>query len=164
MAAPLQVRKLRLWSSIRRISGSQNPTLGINPAHFSDAGNYRIIATNTLAAATSAVVVVTIYDTNLDVTMPSDPITDFGNTSTTPATPTGAIDDTFSTFTSRGSGQNNNAGFPPFDGPVGLVVTPQAGATVVTALRIYPGGDGIESDPADVKLEGSNNGGASYST
>lgn len=146
------------------ISGSQTPTLTINPAAFSDAGNYRIIATNTLAAVTSAPVVVTIYDTNLDVTVPSDPITDFGNTSTTAATPTGCIDDIFSTFTSRGSGLNNNAGFPPFGGPVGVVVTPQAGPTLVTALRIYTGPDGTVSDPADVKLEGSNNGGSSYST
>jgi hypothetical protein len=146
------------------ISGSQTTTLTINPAVFSDAGNYRIIATNTLAAATSAVVVVTIYDTNVDVTLPSDPITDFGNTTLTPATPSGAIDDNFSTFTSRGDGLNANAGFPPWGDPVGLVVTPQTGPTVVTALRIYTGGDGTASDPADVKLEGSNNGGTSYST
>jgi hypothetical protein len=146
------------------ISGSQTATLTINPATFSDAGNYRLIATNTLAAATSAVVVVTIYDTNVDVTVSSDPITDFGNTSTTPATPGGAIDELFSTFTSRGSGLNNNAGFPPWGTNVGLVITPQVGPTVVSALRIYTGGDGTASDPADVKLEGSNNGGTSYTT
>jgi hypothetical protein len=149
------------------ISGSQTATLTINPAAFSDAGNYRLIATNTQAAATSAVVVVSIYDTNVDVTFPTDPITDFGNTSTTASTPLGAIDDSFSAFTSRGSGINNNGGnggFPPFGGPVGIVVTPQAGPTVVTALRIYPANDGAANDPADVKLEGSNNGGASYAT
>ena len=146
------------------ISGSQTPTLTINPAAFSDAGNYRIIATNTVTAVTSAVVAVTIYDTNVDVTLPSDPITDFGNTSLTPATPTGALDDIFSTFTSRGSGDNNNAGFPPWGTNVGLVITPQAGPTLVTALRIYTGPDGSASDPADVKLEGSNNGGATYAT
>jgi hypothetical protein len=146
------------------ISGSQTATLTVNPAAFSDAGNYRIIATNTITAVTSAVVQVFIYDTNVDVTVPSDLITDFGNTSTTPATPTGAIDDLFSTFTSRGSGINNNAGFAPWGDPVGLVVTPQAGPTLVTALRIYTGGDGSASDPADVKLEGSNNGGTSYAT
>ena len=146
------------------ISGSQTTTLTINPAVFSDAGNYRIIATNTLAAVTSSVAVVTIYDTNLTVTVPSDPITDFGNTSTTPATPGGAIDGLFSTFTSRGSGLNNNAGFPPWGTNVGLVITPQVGPTLVTALRLYPGNDGTVSDPADVKLEGSNNGGASYTT
>ena len=146
------------------ISGSQTAILTINPATFSDAGSYRIIATNSLASVTSSVVQLTIFDTNQDVTIPGDPITDFGNTSTTPATPANAINNTFATFTTRGSGLNNNAGFPPFGGPVGLVVTPAAGATRVTALRIYPGSDGTDSDPADVQLEGSNNGGTSYTT
>lgn len=147
------------------ISGSHTPTLTINPVHFSDAGNYRIIATNSLAAVTSGVVVVSIYTTNVDITVPSDIVTDFGNTATNnPATPQAAVDDTFTAFTSRGSGLNNNAGFPPFGGPVGLIVTPQAGPTVLTALRLYPGADGTANDPADVKLEGSNNGGTSYTT
>jgi hypothetical protein len=109
------------------------------------------------------VVLVSIYDTNLDVTSPGDLVTDFGNTSLTAATPQNAVDDSFSAFTSRGSGQNNNAGFPPFGGPVGIVINP-SGPTRVSALRLYTGGDGVESDPADVKLEGSNNGGASYTT
>jgi hypothetical protein len=147
------------------ISGSQTTTLTINPAHFSDAGNFRLIATNNLLAVTSGVVVVSIYDTNVDVTVPSDTIIDFGNTSTTAATPGGGIDDDVSIgFVTRGSGLNNNAGFPPFGGPVGVVVTPQVGATVVTALRIYTGPDGTPSDPADVQLEGSNNGGTTYTT
>ena len=146
------------------ISGSQTATLTINPATFSDAGNFRLIATNSLAAVTSAVVRVTIFDTNLDVTVSTDPITDFGNTSTTAATPLQAIDNLFSAFTTRGSGLNNNAGFPPFGGPVGLIITPAAGATRVTALRIYAGSDATDSDPADVQLEGSNNGGTTYTT
>lgn len=146
------------------ISGSHTATLTINPAAFSDAGNYRLIATNSVAAVTSAVVQVTILDTNVDVTDPNDPITDFGNTSTTAAFPPSAIDNFTTPFTTRGSGLNNNAGFPPFGGPVGLIIPPAAGATRVTALRIYAGSDGSDSDPADVKLEGSNNGGTTYAT
>ena len=146
------------------ISGSHTATLTINPAAFSDAGNYRIIATNSVATVTSAVVQVSIFDTNVDVTQPPDTITDFGNTSTTIPIPALAIDDVCDAFTTRGSGLNNNAGFPPFGGPVGLIVTPAAGATLVTALRVYPGSDSTDSDPADVQLEGSNNGGASYTT
>jgi hypothetical protein len=146
------------------ISGSHTPTLTIDPATFSDAGNFRLIATNSLITVTSAVVQVTIYDTNVDVTVPSDTITDFGNTSTTAATPGRAIDDEYDAFTTRGSGLNNNAGFPPFGGPVGLVVTPGVGTTLVTGLRLYPGSDGVESDPADVQLEGSNDGGTNYTT
>lgn len=146
------------------ISGSQTATLTINPTAFSDAGNYRIIATNTQGAVTSGVVVVSIYDTNVDVTQPGDPTTDFGNTSTTVANPLLAFDDAFDAFVTRGSGLNNNAGFPPFGGPVGLVITPTMGATVVSALRIYTGPDGAASDPADVKLEGSNDGGTTFTT
>ena len=146
------------------ISGSQTPNLVINLAHFSDAGNFRIIATNSITAITSSVVLVSIYTTNVDVTLPSDPITDFGNTATNnPATPGGAIDNSFSTFVTRGSGLNNNAGFPPFGGPVGLIVTP-IGPSIVTGLRIYTGGDPSASDPADVMLEGSKNGGSTYTT
>jgi hypothetical protein len=146
------------------ISGSATPTLTINPAQFGDVGQYRIIATNTSASVTSAVVQVTIYSTNLDITSPADAITDFGNTSGNAANPSGAIDNTFTSFNTRGSGLNNNAGFPPFAGPVGVVVTPAAGLTRVTGLRVYPGSDGTQNDPADVKLEGSNNGGTSYTT
>jgi hypothetical protein len=145
------------------ISGSHTATLTINPAHFADAGSYRIIATNSLAAVTSAVVQVSIYSTNVDVTQSTDTITDFGNTSTTATVPFRIVDDTFLAFTTRGSGINNNAGFPPFAGPVGVVETP-VGPTIVSGIRVYTGSDGAGSDPADVKLEGSNNGGTSYTT
>lgn len=146
------------------ISGSQTAALTINPAVFSDAGNYRIIATNTLAAATSSVVVVSIFDTNVDIVTPGDPTTDTGNNSDTPAQPIWAFDNSFTAFTSRGSGANNNAGFPPFGGPVGVIVTPTVGATVVTALRVYTGPDGAVSDPADIQLDGSNDAGSNYTT
>jgi hypothetical protein len=146
------------------ISGSHTATLNINPATMSDAGQFRIIATNSAAAVTSAVVLVTILSTNLDVTASGDTITDFGNTSTTIAIPANAIDNTFASFVTRGSGLNNNAGFPPFGGPVGLIITPSAGSTLVTGVRFYTGSDGSQSDPADFKLEGSNNGGTTYTT
>ena len=45
---------------------------------------------------------------------------------------------------------------------VGLVVTPSLGATHVTGVRFYTGADSSSDDPADFKLEGSTNGGASY--
>jgi hypothetical protein len=146
------------------ISGSHTSTLNINPAALSDSGQYRVIATGTSTAVTSSVVQVTVYSTNTDVTTPADPITDFGNTSSTVASPGFAINEFFLAFVTRGSGLNNNAGFPPFAGPVGLVVTPNAGATRLSGLRLYTGSDASDNDPADVKLEGSNNGGTSYTT
>lgn len=146
------------------VTGSHTTTLAINPAALGDTGLFRVIATNSLASVTSAVVQVTILSTNVDVTAPGDTIADFGNTSTTVANPDAAIDNTFFSFVTRGSGLNNNAGFPPFGGPVGLIITPSVGPTRVTGVRIYPGGDGSQSDPADFKLEGSNNGGTTYTT
>jgi hypothetical protein len=113
------------------------------------------------------VVVVTIFSTQVDVTTPADTVTDFGNTSPFASTPFAAFDNTFSAFVDHGSGLNNGGGgngFPPFAGPVGLVVTPFAGPTLVSGIRFYTGTDGIEDDPADFKLEGSNNGGTSYTT
>ncbi len=46
--------------------------------------------------------------------------------------------------------------FKDFDS--GLIVTPTAGATIVTGLRLYTANDIPERDPASFLLEGSNNG------
>lgn len=42
----------------------------------------------------------------------------------------------------------------------GFIVTPQRGATVLSAIRFYTANDSPERDPAEFVLEGSNNGGA----
>lgn len=149
------------------ISGSHTTSLTINPTAYSDIGQFRLIATNTAASVTSSVVQVMIFSTAVDITVPTDVVTDFGNTSPFADTPAGAVDNTFSTAINHGSGQNNGgggAGFPPFAGPVGLVITPAASPTVLSGIRFYTGTDGIEEDPADFKLEGSDNGGVSYTT
>ena len=44
----------------------------------------------------------------------------------------------------------------------GLVVSPGAGLTLVNALRIYTANDTTQRDPADYELEGSVDGGHSY--
>jgi len=146
------------------ISGSHTDNLTINPTVYADSGAYRAIASNISGSSTSGVVQVTILSTNLDVTTAADPVVDFGNTSTTPASTDALLNENFASFVTRGSGLNNNAGFPPFGGPVGVVITPAAGSSVITGLRLYPGTEGTQQDPADVKLEGSNNGGVSYTT
>lgn len=147
------------------VSGSHTSSLTINPAEYSDTALFRAIASNTSGSATSGVVQVTILSPSLDVTVPfTDLVVDFGNTSTTPSTTDAAINENFTSFVTRGSGLNNNAGFPPFGGPVGVVITPSVGSTVITAVRLYPGSEGSAQDPADLKLEGSNNGGVSYVT
>ena len=56
------------------------------------------------------------------------------------------------------------AGSSPFVGPIGFVVTPSLGKTVVSVLRFYTANDASERDPADYTLEGSDDGGANWTT
>jgi hypothetical protein len=141
------------------ISGATSATVTISPTSASDAASYRVVASNTAGSVTSSVVVVEIISTLPDVTQPGDVITDSGNQRTGfTTTPENAIDDTTAKYENPGSGLNVNAGFPPFGGPVSLIVTPASGSTIVTGIRIYTAEGNPERDPADFTLEGSNDG------
>jgi hypothetical protein len=149
------------------ISGSQSGSLSINPLSFGAAADYVCVATNTSGVATSSVAKLTVISTLTDVTAFSDVITGFGGEGSVAGNgaPAQAIDDfSIVVWVNGGSGINASAGFAPFGGPVGLVVTPGVGPTLVTGLRIYTANDAEERDPADYLLEGSNNDGASYTT
>lgn len=150
------------------ISGSHSETLAINPAQFADAADYICVASNTSGSTTSSVARLTVLTTLTDVTQPSDPITEFGDI-TAPdyygldGDPMNAIINNCALrYRNGGSGLNAQAGFPPFGGPVGVIVTPSVGSTLVTGLRIFTAPDAEERDPADFKLEGSNDGGATW--
>jgi hypothetical protein len=67
-------------------------------------------------------------------------------------------DDTLSQYVNLGA----NGGAKPFLGPVGFIVTPQIGSTVVTGMRFFTASSHSESDPLDCRLEGSNSGGANW--
>src|SRR5581483_7489047 len=148
------------------ISGSQTTTLSLNPTTFADAADYIAIANSSSGFVTSSVAHLYIYSTNLDVSQPTDPVSEFGDTTGTRyggnALPANAIDDVMTEWQNGGSGLNASAGFPPFGGPVGLIITPAAGSTVVTGLRVYPGQDAVANDPNSFVLEGSNDGGTNY--
>ncbi len=150
-------------SDTGNVTGSSTATLGLSNVSFGDAGDYFAVASNTAGSATSSVVRLTIISTLQDITAPTDPITAFGDNLATPADPATAIDNTTSKYLNGGSGFSTTAGFPPFEGPVGFVVTPDTGLTIVTGLRIYAADGNPERDPGDYKLEGSANGGTSYS-
>ncbi|MGC3960731.1 MAG: immunoglobulin domain-containing protein [Verrucomicrobiota bacterium] len=149
------------------ISGAASSSLSINPVGFANAGDYVCVATNNSGSVTSSVATLTVVSTYTDVTSPSDTITGFGDTT---GTRYGASADpalTFDNFNTiahinGGSGLNATAGFPPFGGPVGVVVTPAAGLTKIFGVRFYTSTEAISRDPADYVLEGSNNGGTSY--
>jgi hypothetical protein len=150
------------------ISGSQTPNLTISPSTFADAAEYLAVAYDGSHYITSSIAHLYIYSTNVDVTQPGDTITGFGDTTGTRnganAYPANVIDNTFQEWINGGSGFSAGAGFPPFGGPVGVIVTPSVGSTVLAGLRFYPGQDAQNSDPSSFVLEGSNDGGTTYAT
>jgi len=150
------------------ITGATSTSLGINPATFADSADYIAVANSTAGYVTSSIAHLYIYSTNTDVSQPGDTITGFGDTTGTRyganTNAANVIDDTFIEWINGGSGFSAGAGFPPFGGPVGVVLTPAVGSTVLTGLRVYPGQDAADSDPSGFVLEGSNNGGTSYAS
>jgi hypothetical protein len=139
------------------ISGATTPDLTVSNVDFDDAADYRVIVSNSVGPATSFVALLTVLSGLPDVTAPTDTITIFGGTAPANEGVGMAFDNTTSKYLNFGV----TAG-PPFAGPVGLVVSPASGASVVTALRFYTANDATERDPADYILEGSKNGGTSF--
>jgi hypothetical protein len=139
------------------VSGATTGTLMINNATAAQTGNYRVVASSTGGAATSAAVRVAVVSTLQDVTAPGDPITSFGGNSPANEPVENAINNTTSKYLNFGEKPGGGTA-APFMGPVGLVVTPSAGASVVTGLRIYTANDAVARDPIDFILEGSNDG------
>ncbi|MEO7678651.1 MAG: immunoglobulin domain-containing protein [Verrucomicrobiota bacterium] len=148
------------------ISGAQSTSLTINNLSFSDIGDYVAVASNSSGSVTSSIATLLVVSTGVDVTVPGDTITAFGGEGSAAGNgdANAAIDDANAVaWVNGGSGLNAPAGFAPFGGPVGLVVTPAAGTTLVTGLRFYTSVGNTERDPKDYVLEGSNNGGSTYS-
>ncbi len=108
---------------------------------------------------TSAAVKIIVGDalTLADVTTPGDPISILNGSSSVAETVTNAINNSTSKYL------NNDAdAAAPFVGPVGFVVTPSKGPSVVSKLRFYTANDNEARDPVDYVLEGSHDG-ASWS-
>jgi hypothetical protein len=135
------------------VSGATTPNLTRNNVTFDDAAEYRVIASNSVGPANSLVALLTVLSDLTDVTAPGDTIAIFGGTSPANEPVAMSIDNTTSKYLNFGLN-----GAAPFAGPVGLVVTPASGASVITALRFYTANDATERDPADYVLEGSTDG------
>jgi hypothetical protein len=135
------------------ISGVTTTTLSINPIGFSSAGNYQLVATDSAGSEDSATATLGVFSSATDVTEPGDPISVGPNVSPFgDGSPNYAIDDSMDTK----FGANYSGAFPY------LVVTPSAGRTVLSGIRIYTGSDTTSRDPASFMIEGSLNGGATY--
>ncbi len=149
------------------ISGSQTENLTINPASFGDIGDYVAVASNSRASVTSAVAHVEILLNLPNVLSPVDTVASFGDASegfwANAGNTTNLVDGNLNKYQNGGHGFSANAGFPPFVGPVGVVITPAAGPTLVEALRFFTADGNVERDPVDFSLEGSSDSGATWS-
>jgi hypothetical protein len=167
-----------VYDSSATISGSQTPTLTIANVGPYDTGisnasgtniYYMCLLTNAIPSQTnSPMAVLTLrVSTATNVLMPGDVLSDFygspptfGEAYPTPAglLLTNVEDGTLAAYLNYGASGGNTA----YTGPVGFTVSPQAGATVVNALRFYVAVNAPVCDPADFALDGSNDGGNTW--
>lgn len=143
------------------VSGSQASALVISGVSAGNAGFYQCIVTNGLSTNTTLVSPLTmLVSTSPDISQAGDPVTPFPTTFASPAgeDSTKAIDGTLAKYLNNG----NNGTVAPFSGPVGFITTPNAGSSIITAMRFFTANDNPQRDPADYMLEGSNDGGATY--
>jgi len=136
-----------------KITGSSTANVSFTGLEFGDASTLQVIITNVAGAVTSAPIPLVVMSTNLDVTLPGDPVVGYqasGNPNDWPAgeNPTYAIDGTTSKYL---NGDIEN-------GAVGFTVTPLQGSSIVTGLRLYAANDAPGRDPATYYLEGSDDG------
>jgi len=142
------------------VTGSTTATLNLNNVSFADAGTYVLMVSNNTSFAGSAPALLNVLSTLNDVTAPLDTITIYNGSSPAAEVVSNAIDNTTGKYLNYGT---SGTQLPPFVGPAGLIVTPGSGVTVVTGLRMYTANDTPDRDPAGFKLEGSNNGGTTWS-
>jgi hypothetical protein len=135
------------------VSGSTTNTLNISPVSTTDGGSYRVIVSNSGGSVTSSVARLNIVSAMNDVTQSGDVIQVYGGSQGGGAEGViSAIDESSQKYL------NVSASSPPFKGPVGLIVTPGVGLTLVKGLRVYTANDAPDRDPTDYLLEGSNDG------
>ena len=151
------------WANVSdggTISGSTTPSLTNSSVAWTNAGQYRLTASNSAGSTTNGIGILTVYSSLPDVTSPGDPITAVGNNYPAAESVDHAIDNFAQKYLNFGV--NNGS---PFVGPVGLVVSPKGGVnTIVSVLRVYTANDAPERDPADYVLEGSTDGGNNWTT
>lgn len=144
------------------VSGADSTDLLIENAALTDVGSYRLQASNAVGTATTLVVTSRVRSSLPDVTSPYDAVVAIGGGS-----PGGeAITNLFNNNTSKtliyGVGpvpQGN-----PYVGPVGCTLNPAVGSCLVQGIRLYTANDTEGRDPTDYLIEGSNDGGETYTT
>jgi hypothetical protein len=146
-----------VWTNLSNggtFSGVTTITLNINNInYFTNNADYRCLASNVAGTSVSGVCTMTVLSGLADIPQPGDPIVAIGGSSS-PGTEgvEHAIDD---------FGQKYLR-FSSFPGPVGFIVTPSIGSTILSVMRLYTANDAPERDPMDYILEGSNDGGTTW--
>jgi hypothetical protein len=140
------------------VSGADQTRLVLNPVALSQSGEYRLTATNAVGFAVSSVATLTVVSSLQDVTHPGDPIYILDGSSPAAETVDHAIDNLVQKYLNFDAFDTA----APYVGPQGFVVQPSVGPTIVRGLRIYTANDVEARDPADVVIEGSNDGGFTW--
>ena len=139
-----------------KISGATTTNMTITGITLSDMGDYRLVASNVAGSVNSGVTTLARVLSNLsDVTSPNDQIDVYlGTTPFAGEVVSHAIDNNTQKYLNV---DPDDAA--PFD-PVGFIVQPSIGNTIVTGLRIYAANDAEGRDPTSYTLEGSLDGGS----
>mgnify|MGYP005840337849 CR=1 FL=1 len=143
-------------------SGTMTTTLTITSIGWTNAGDYRMVATNIAGFGVSPTATIGRVLSGLpDITLPGDPLVAYqpnGGSSPANEAVEHAIDNLTSKYLNFGTGST------PFTGPAGFIVKPLRGGTIVSALRFYTANDAEGRDPANYLLEGSNDDGTTWTT
>jgi len=137
------------------ISGATTTNMVISSAAPSDAADYRLVASNVVGPVNSGIVTLNrVLSTLPDVTSPGDQITIIAGTTPGGEAVSHAVDNDLAKYLNFDSIDTS----APFVGPVGFILKPALGNTIVSALRFYTANDAEGRDPADYVLEGSQDG------
>jgi hypothetical protein len=143
-----------------RVSGATSSRLVISNALTSDSSDYLVVATSPGGSITSLVATAMILTTNQSLLVGA-PLGDIvssytGETIANPAEgPDHVVDRVSQKWLSGGFMPGTVL---PFVGPVGIIVTPVSGSSIVSSMRFYAANDATGRDPFDYALEGSNDG------
>jgi hypothetical protein len=141
-------------------SGTTTTNVVLTSLGFTNTLDYRLAVTNAAGFAFSGVCTINVLSGLPDVFAPTDPISAYqpsGGSSPGAESVDHAIDGVAQKYLNFGA-----LGGAPFTGPVGFIASPQTGKTIVTVMRLFTANDATERDPADYVLEGSNDGGVTW--
>ena len=141
------------------VSGSASTNLTLASVGDADEASYRLVATDSAGNATGSTASLVVLSSLSPVTVPTDPIVGIPDNGNEPNEGVEkAIDDTTSKLFT-GALNSGSAGGTK----IGFIVTPSKGRTIVSAIQLIAANDSPERDPANSILEGSDDGGATWS-